>query len=233
MSCPSCGRTLFDLQEVTEQIRTRTGHLPGQLLTVHPVCSVCIQASHCTFCLYCMHSHLAPDSLTDNMLGGSLTAHTLTSILWGSTSLGILPSDSFLWSVTRIGTHWHHVLQSHTVTAAALITHSGRVGWHTLCQPRAFFRVTLSTHSVSTWHSSKSHSAHTVSALGTCPSHAHHTLCLRSASTIIPHSQAGSVSAYSKQARQGRQQPLGDWHKLHQSVAPGLQVYPLLSWDAL
>jgi 4-hydroxy-3-methylbut-2-en-1-yl diphosphate synthase IspG/GcpE len=30
VSCPSCGRTLFDLQEVTEQIRTRTGHLPGE-----------------------------------------------------------------------------------------------------------------------------------------------------------------------------------------------------------
>ena len=29
VSCPSCGRTLFDLQEVTEQIRSRTGHLPG------------------------------------------------------------------------------------------------------------------------------------------------------------------------------------------------------------
>ena len=29
VSCPSCGRTLFDLQEVTESIRTRTGHLPG------------------------------------------------------------------------------------------------------------------------------------------------------------------------------------------------------------
>ena len=33
VSCPSCGRTLFDLQEVTESIRTRTGHLPG-LFTV-------------------------------------------------------------------------------------------------------------------------------------------------------------------------------------------------------
>lgn len=30
VSCPSCGRTLFDLQEVTEQIRTKTGHLPGE-----------------------------------------------------------------------------------------------------------------------------------------------------------------------------------------------------------
>jgi len=30
VSCPSCGRTLFDLQEVTEQIRQKTGHLPGE-----------------------------------------------------------------------------------------------------------------------------------------------------------------------------------------------------------
>ena len=30
VSCPSCGRTLFDLQEVTESIRQRTGHLPGE-----------------------------------------------------------------------------------------------------------------------------------------------------------------------------------------------------------
>jgi (E)-4-hydroxy-3-methylbut-2-enyl-diphosphate synthase len=37
VSCPSCGRTLFDLQEVTEQIRTRTGHLPGQDL-IHQSC---------------------------------------------------------------------------------------------------------------------------------------------------------------------------------------------------
>ena len=29
ISCPSCGRTLFDLQEVTAQIASRTGHLPG------------------------------------------------------------------------------------------------------------------------------------------------------------------------------------------------------------
>lgn len=29
ISCPSCGRTLFDLQEVSERIRQRTGHLPG------------------------------------------------------------------------------------------------------------------------------------------------------------------------------------------------------------
>lgn len=29
VSCPSCGRTLFDLQEVTDQIRQKTGHLPG------------------------------------------------------------------------------------------------------------------------------------------------------------------------------------------------------------
>jgi hypothetical protein len=34
VSCPSCGRTLFDLQEVTEQIRVRTGHLPGVAIAI-------------------------------------------------------------------------------------------------------------------------------------------------------------------------------------------------------
>lgn len=34
VSCPSCGRTLFDLQEVTEQIRQKTGHLPGVSIAV-------------------------------------------------------------------------------------------------------------------------------------------------------------------------------------------------------
>ncbi len=34
VSCPSCRRTLFDLQEVTEQIRTQTGHLPGVSIAV-------------------------------------------------------------------------------------------------------------------------------------------------------------------------------------------------------
>eukprot|EP00197_Chlamydomonas_leiostraca_P002013 CAMPEP_0202857216 /NCGR_PEP_ID=MMETSP1391-20130828/243_1 /ASSEMBLY_ACC=CAM_ASM_000867 /TAXON_ID=1034604 /ORGANISM="Chlamydomonas leiostraca, Strain SAG 11-49" /LENGTH=714 /DNA_ID=CAMNT_0049535995 /DNA_START=93 /DNA_END=2237 /DNA_ORIENTATION=- len=34
VSCPSCGRTLFNLQEVTDQIRTRTGHLPGVAIAV-------------------------------------------------------------------------------------------------------------------------------------------------------------------------------------------------------
>jgi (E)-4-hydroxy-3-methylbut-2-enyl-diphosphate synthase len=29
ISCPSCGRTLFDLQETTERIKARTAHLPG------------------------------------------------------------------------------------------------------------------------------------------------------------------------------------------------------------
>ena len=29
ISCPSCGRTLFDLQETTAKIRTRTDHLKG------------------------------------------------------------------------------------------------------------------------------------------------------------------------------------------------------------
>merc|ERR1719160_952449 len=34
ISCPSCGRTLFDLQEVTGKIRQRTGHLPGVRIAV-------------------------------------------------------------------------------------------------------------------------------------------------------------------------------------------------------
>lgn len=34
VSCPSCGRTLFDLQDVTDQIRTKTGHLPGVSIAV-------------------------------------------------------------------------------------------------------------------------------------------------------------------------------------------------------
>jgi (E)-4-hydroxy-3-methylbut-2-enyl-diphosphate synthase len=29
ISCPSCGRTLFNLQEVTAKIKAKTGHLPG------------------------------------------------------------------------------------------------------------------------------------------------------------------------------------------------------------
>ena len=29
ISCPSCGRTLFDLQEVTAKIRAKTNHLKG------------------------------------------------------------------------------------------------------------------------------------------------------------------------------------------------------------
>ncbi|CAM9351514.1 unnamed protein product [Chrysoparadoxa australica] len=34
VSCPSCGRTLFDLQEVTAQISNRTGHLPGVAIAI-------------------------------------------------------------------------------------------------------------------------------------------------------------------------------------------------------
>lgn len=34
VSCPSCGRTLFDLQETTAAIQTRTGHLPGVAIAV-------------------------------------------------------------------------------------------------------------------------------------------------------------------------------------------------------
>jgi len=34
VSCPSCGRTLFDLQETTAQIQKATGHLPGVTIAV-------------------------------------------------------------------------------------------------------------------------------------------------------------------------------------------------------
>ena len=34
VSCPSCGRTLFDLQEVTAKISEATGHLPGVTIAV-------------------------------------------------------------------------------------------------------------------------------------------------------------------------------------------------------
>merc|ERR1711972_685456 len=34
ISCPSCGRTLFDLQDTTARIQARTGHLPGVRIAV-------------------------------------------------------------------------------------------------------------------------------------------------------------------------------------------------------
>lgn len=34
ISCPSCGRTLFDLQEVSRRIRLRTAHLPGVKIAI-------------------------------------------------------------------------------------------------------------------------------------------------------------------------------------------------------
>lgn len=34
ISCPSCGRTLFDLQEVTKRIKERTSHLPGVKIAI-------------------------------------------------------------------------------------------------------------------------------------------------------------------------------------------------------
>ncbi|CAA6655240.1 unnamed protein product [Spirodela intermedia] len=34
VSCPSCGRTLFDLQEISAQIRERTSHLPGVSIAI-------------------------------------------------------------------------------------------------------------------------------------------------------------------------------------------------------
>ncbi len=34
ISCPSCGRTLFDLQDVTKRIREKTAHLPGVKIAI-------------------------------------------------------------------------------------------------------------------------------------------------------------------------------------------------------
>jgi (E)-4-hydroxy-3-methylbut-2-enyl-diphosphate synthase len=34
ISCPSCGRTLFDLQDVTKRIQARTSHLPGVKIAI-------------------------------------------------------------------------------------------------------------------------------------------------------------------------------------------------------
>jgi (E)-4-hydroxy-3-methylbut-2-enyl-diphosphate synthase len=34
VSCPSCGRTLFDLQTTTERIKSRTGHLKGVKIAI-------------------------------------------------------------------------------------------------------------------------------------------------------------------------------------------------------
>jgi (E)-4-hydroxy-3-methylbut-2-enyl-diphosphate synthase len=34
VACPSCGRTLFDLQETTERIKARTSHLVGVRLAI-------------------------------------------------------------------------------------------------------------------------------------------------------------------------------------------------------
>lgn len=34
ISCPGCGRTLFDLQEVAKRIREKTGHLPGVKIAI-------------------------------------------------------------------------------------------------------------------------------------------------------------------------------------------------------
>ena len=34
IACPSCGRTLFDLQEVTQKLRSKTAHLPGVKIAI-------------------------------------------------------------------------------------------------------------------------------------------------------------------------------------------------------
>lgn len=50
VSCPSCGRTLFDLQETTAEIQKKTGHLPGMRF-----CSflfVCVFSVGCLSCAF-------------------------------------------------------------------------------------------------------------------------------------------------------------------------------------
>ena len=34
VACPSCGRTLFDLQDTTQRIRAQTGHLKGVKIAI-------------------------------------------------------------------------------------------------------------------------------------------------------------------------------------------------------
>ena len=34
VACPSCGRTLFDLQSTTQRIRSKTGHLKGVKIAI-------------------------------------------------------------------------------------------------------------------------------------------------------------------------------------------------------
>ena len=41
VSCPSCGRTLFDLQLVTAEIAESTGHLPGLVSLSPRMCAAC------------------------------------------------------------------------------------------------------------------------------------------------------------------------------------------------
>lgn len=42
VSCPSCGRTLFDLQETTAEIQKKTGHLPGMRFGGFGLLRVCV-----------------------------------------------------------------------------------------------------------------------------------------------------------------------------------------------
>lgn len=51
VSCPSCGRTLFDLQEVTESIRQRTGHLPGEMCRPARLPSAFVLQRQCAGCV--------------------------------------------------------------------------------------------------------------------------------------------------------------------------------------
>ena len=67
VSCPSCGRTLFDLQEVTEQIRSRTGHLPGVSVAIMGCASDCRGAK--------VENTEQIRSRTDGALAGGLCRH--------------------------------------------------------------------------------------------------------------------------------------------------------------
>lgn len=56
VSCPSCGRTLFDLQEISAQIREKTSHLPG--VSVNSFCHTMVSffsTNLSTQPTYCIH----------------------------------------------------------------------------------------------------------------------------------------------------------------------------------
>ena len=80
VSCPSCGRTLFDLQEVTEQIRQQTGHLPGVSIAVMG-CIVNGPGEMADADFGCDPSHFKPfRTCLANFLGAALL--TIPSVLF-------------------------------------------------------------------------------------------------------------------------------------------------------